>query len=197
MQAVDTHDEAPSVRSRESLVAVGFAPPTWEELVSEIAHPPHVADGKPNQPRVGWQAKAACEVESSFLFYFVRRRRRVGQVPRWATGLIFISFPTNCASRLEPQFLRVLLLRRLRLPLPLSARACQCGRGAEGSLSRMRVQESAERQVGGCELTSSETWISKTRGRGGRTSPLPSSAVGSGHDTCLPLDSGRRSQAPC
>ena len=31
-------------------------------------------------------------------------------------------------ARLEPQVLRVLFLRRMRLPLPLTARACRCGR---------------------------------------------------------------------
>ena len=90
MQAVDARDEAPGVqainRRRESLVAVGFAPPTWEELVSEIARLPNVADGEP-QPRVGWQANAAREVESSFLAKlsevdFTRRKRRDAQVPK-------------------------------------------------------------------------------------------------------------------
>ena len=127
MQAVNAHDDAPSVqainRCRESLVAVGFTPPTWEELVSETAHPPHVADGEPNQPRVGWQAQAALRLTLS---------DAEGALLRSQGGPLasspFISFPTNRTSRLEPQLLRVLFLRRLRLPLPLSARACRCGR---------------------------------------------------------------------
>ena len=40
----------------------------------------------------------------------------------------FVSFPMSRFARLEPQVLRVLFLRRLRLPLPLTARACPCGR---------------------------------------------------------------------
>ena len=42
-------------------------PPTWVELATETVHHPNVEDGEPNQPRVGWQAPAAREVESSFL----------------------------------------------------------------------------------------------------------------------------------
>ena len=34
----------------------------------------------------------------------------------------FVSFPTSRATRLEPQVFKVLFLRRLRLPLPLSSR---------------------------------------------------------------------------
>ena len=40
----------------------------------------------------------------------------------------FVSFPTSRATRLEPQVLEVLFLCRLRLPLPLTARVCRCGR---------------------------------------------------------------------
>ena len=40
----------------------------------------------------------------------------------------FVSFPTSRATRLEPQVSKVLILRRLRLPLPLTARVCRCGR---------------------------------------------------------------------
>ena len=36
--------------------------------------------------------------------------------------------PANFLSRIDSHLLRVLLLRRLRLPLPLSARQCRCGR---------------------------------------------------------------------
>ena len=148
MQAVNAHDDAPSVqainRSRESLVAVGFTPPTWEELVvSETAHPPHVADGEPNQPRVGWQAQAAREVG------FVRRRRCVAQVPRWAIGrialLVWNHNFSGCCSFV------VCVSLSLSQPVPadvavLSTSLAIIGRpvlllgrwDAEGSLSRMR-----------------------------------------------------------
>ena len=40
----------------------------------------------------------------------------------------FIALPTNRFSRFDPQPFRVLLLHRLHLLLPLSARLCRCGR---------------------------------------------------------------------
>ena len=150
MQAVDARDEAPSVQainqSRESLVQNGLA-------------------GK-GGTRGGVILFGQPEVD------FVRRRRRDAQAPRWASSP-FISFPTNRTSRLEPQLLRVLFLRRLRPPLPLSARACRCrpldvlghhrsacavvGTLVEGSLSRMRLQKSAEKRWE--SATSFATWI--------------------------------------
>ena len=40
----------------------------------------------------------------------------------------FVSFPIDRTSRFDPAAFRTLLLRRLRLPPPLSVRNCQCGR---------------------------------------------------------------------
>ena len=40
----------------------------------------------------------------------------------------FTAVPTNWVTRFEAEQFRVLLLRRLRLPLPLSFRSCRCGR---------------------------------------------------------------------
>ena len=44
------------------------------------------------------------------------------------TGTSFSTSPTCFLTRIEPPFFRVLLLRGLRLPLPLTQRSCQCGR---------------------------------------------------------------------
>ena len=40
----------------------------------------------------------------------------------------FTSMPVQRVSRMDSEVFRVLLLRRLRLPLPLSVRSCRCGR---------------------------------------------------------------------
>ena len=40
----------------------------------------------------------------------------------------FTVFPTDRSCRIDPQPFRILLLRRLRLPLPFTARSCVCGR---------------------------------------------------------------------
>ena len=134
--AVEARDEVPSVlainRSVDSLADVGFVPPSWAELTREAVHLT-AEDLEPNQPRVGWQAVAGRAVESSFL-------ASLRPILSNAEGALltsqggplayapFVRFLTNRVSRLEPQTLRVLFLRRLRLPLPLTARACRCGR---------------------------------------------------------------------
>ena len=43
-------------------------------------------------------------------------------------GEPFSSFPTTRETRFDSQPFRLLLLRRFRLPLPLTARRCRCGR---------------------------------------------------------------------
>ena len=43
-------------------------------------------------------------------------------------GHAFSAIPTDDLFRFPAQFFRVLLLRRLWLPLPLSSRTCRCGR---------------------------------------------------------------------
>ena len=40
----------------------------------------------------------------------------------------FIAIPSMKETRIDPQPFRLLFLRRLRLPLPLQARSCRCGR---------------------------------------------------------------------
>ena len=42
-------------------------------------------------------------------------------------GLPFTTCPTCLVTRLEPHVFRILLLRRLRLPLPFTVRSCRCG----------------------------------------------------------------------
>ena len=44
----------------------------------------------------------------------------------------FIALPTTKATRIDPQPFRILLCRRLHLPLPLTLRTCRCGRVCRG-----------------------------------------------------------------
>ena len=43
------------------------------------------------------------------------------------SGVALTVTPSNIFTRVEPQLFRVLLLRRLRIPLPFSRRVCRCG----------------------------------------------------------------------
>ena len=72
-------------------------------------------DGR--QPRLAWWSPVS-DAEGALL------RSQGGPL----ASAPFLSFPMSRFARLEPQALRVLFLRRLRLPLPLTARACRCGR---------------------------------------------------------------------
>ena len=54
----------------------------------------------------------------------------LAQVSDWTIGqgVPFSTVPRSFKTRLEPHLDRVLLLRRLRLPLPPTAHLCRCGR---------------------------------------------------------------------
>ena len=73
-------------------------------------------------------------------------------------GATFSTSPTCFLTRIEPPFFRTLLLRRLRLPLPLTQRSCRCGRPLQlargrgcwdggGSLLKARQPAFAVREV--------------------------------------------------
>ena len=48
-------------------------------------------------------------------------------------GVTLSSTPSSPLTRIEPALFRVLLQRRLALPLPLSNRTCRCGRPLDAS----------------------------------------------------------------
>ena len=102
----------------------GFEPPSWEARA-------HGARPAPRQPD---DFEPGCErVEELFrdgsLFsrlddaskVLMRSQGGVG------SGLALSTCPLCRVTRLEPCLFRVLLLRRLRLPLPLTGRNCRCG----------------------------------------------------------------------
>ena len=109
LEAVEAHNQAPSI------VAINN---TVESLVA----------------RVEWQAVASHAVESSFLNVVLPTLSDPDIALLKSQGgplasAPFVSFPTSRATRLEPQVLKVLFLRRLRLPLPLAARAQRVSSG--------------------------------------------------------------------
>ena len=68
IQAIGDRDDAPSIQailcSQASLEEAGFVSPVWSDFASgrAEAEPDHEEFVEPNQPRVGWQSKAAREV---------------------------------------------------------------------------------------------------------------------------------------
>ena len=82
----------------------------------------------------GWQKETSSKVhknhsEKGGLATVDRRRASIGQVSKWTLASVpFTSFPVCRVTRVGTQPFRVLLFRRLRLPLPLSVHSCSCGR---------------------------------------------------------------------
>ena len=120
------------VQCQEVFCEVGFAVPTWEAL-AEGAHPenPDLEDDSP-APRVGWQRPASSRLERQCAsemwpeFNQTERALMLSQTGPMC-GEPFTCFPST-KERFDPQSFRLLLLRRLHLPLPLTARRCRCGR---------------------------------------------------------------------
>ena len=88
---------------------------------------------EPGGCRHGWQHEAASRVERQ------HRGRLMPRLPQQQramlrsqsgplAGVPLSTTPCNFLSRIDSHLFRVLLLRRFRLPLPLSARQCRCGR---------------------------------------------------------------------
>ena len=137
VRGLEDHHPAPSIQAAldcaASLSREGFNPPPWEDLLSEEPEPSR-EKSEPGLPRKGWQKLATEPVEARYLQHSVRPqltdteaallRSQAG--PMGSAALTAI--PSKKEFRLAPQPFRILLLRRLRLPLPLSARTCRCGR---------------------------------------------------------------------
>ena len=131
------HDTVPSLAIVNLIgeeLRVRMDLPTWEEF-AEGTQPQVGEEGQePTLPRHGWQKRAHECLEDKFVSDEVwpslsdadRAMVRSQRGPFAAAP--FVALPTCRHSTFVPQVFRVLLRRRLRLPLPLSSRSCRCGR---------------------------------------------------------------------
>ena len=113
----------------------GYVVPSWPALVDGVRPPPRdPEDNEPGSSRSGWQHEAAFRVEQQFreqqllLVLSESERALLRSQSGPGAGSFLTVPPTNPLVRFDSQIFRVLLLRRLRLPLPLSRRFCRCGR---------------------------------------------------------------------
>ena len=122
-----------SVRQcQQTLDDAGLEMPPWQEL-SE-SPPARDEDPEPNQPKFGWQQRATKKLEEQFKDEVVwptlndssRALLRSQHGP--LASAPFTALPTSKATKVDAQPFRLLLCRRLHLPLPLSMRTCRCGR---------------------------------------------------------------------
>ena len=118
--------------TRAELSLADWTPPSWRELCDGVPAPTLQEDGPSTFVR-GWQGAAAsavarrqCEQLLSTLDPSSEALLRSQQGPFASRFLTTV--PTCPALSYPSHLFRVLLLRRLRLPLPLSQRYCRCRR---------------------------------------------------------------------
>ena len=119
---------------REQLVRVGFKVPQWWDLRAGLRPPGQRVDERHvGIPGHGWQHEATEAVHAHLFSTTVWPRL---SPPEQAlirsqggpmSGVRFTCFPASQESRIDSSSFRVLLLRRLWLPLPPSSRNCRCG----------------------------------------------------------------------
>ena len=107
-----------------------FEPPSWRALCRGARPPDRDAvEMEPGTVRRGWQHEAASRVERETILPFLDApgqallRSQSGPT----SGAALAAAPSNYSTRIDADLFRVLLLRRLRLPLPPVSRACRCG----------------------------------------------------------------------
>ena len=90
-------------------------------------------DENPVGPKHGWQKPAARAVHEHRVARVVWPNLTDPERALWRSqsgplaSNVLMAFPTSRSTLIDPQPFRVLLCRRLHLPLPFSSRTCRCG----------------------------------------------------------------------
>ena len=119
----DSRHFSAAASCRAVLRESGFDAPEWETLLTALV-----------VPEQGWQHVASLVAEERFVNTVVVPRASPVHRAMFRSqggplsGLPFTTLPLSPLLRFDSPLFRVLLLRRLHLPLPLSSRACRCGR---------------------------------------------------------------------
>ena len=126
-QEAGFHVVAASI-AREELIRAGFRAPAWSQVAAGLRpDAPQVKDHQIGMPGDGWPHTHLVETS-------VRPRLSATEQAMLRSqggplsGVPFSCFPTSALSRFDPSQFRVLMLRRLWLPLPPSSRNCRCRR---------------------------------------------------------------------
>ena len=119
----------------DEILDMGFNPPDWRPLAT--AQREFLAARLPGVlsiPAQGWQHEASIAVETTFMEVSIlsqlvpAERAMLHSQGGPLAGFPFTAVPVHPHVRFDSDLFRVLLLRRLRLLLPLSSRTCRCGR---------------------------------------------------------------------
>ena len=117
-----------------TLLEAQFEVPTWEAVWAGLRPGQSEDDENPVQPKHGWQKPAARATHEDRVARTVCPMLTSPERALWRSQKgplacsAFMAFPTSRTTRIDPQPFRVLLCRRLHLPLPFSSRTCRCGR---------------------------------------------------------------------
>ena len=121
-------------KARRTLLREGYEEcPSWTD-VWEGRRPENTSRSEPGEWRHGWQFYAAAQRDKHY-----RKRALLPVLDSGSAALLcsqagrasaahLCALPVDKARTLHAHHLRVLLLRRLRLELPLSHKRCKCGR---------------------------------------------------------------------
>ena len=124
---------AAASQARTDLQDQGWDPPSWDELAAGQA-PPHGHEEVGNGPvQPGWQRQAATPYHTAARAELYHTLDPPAQAMLDSqsgpfSGRAFTSIPYTPDATYPGPLFRLLLLRRLRLPLPLSDRICRCRR---------------------------------------------------------------------
>ena len=117
------------LQCQRQLTVVGLVIPLWEELANT---PPERVEPELNQPKMGWQQRASQKLEDRFIHDTVWPALKtvpdLSSAARPLASAPLTVLPTSKATKLDAQPFRLLLCRKLHLPLHLSMRTCRCGR---------------------------------------------------------------------
>ena len=122
-----------AAQARRTVTGVmGFEPPSWQAVAEgarpETQPPDEFAPG-------GWCFAQASRTEEHFrevLFDTISNRDALIRFQAGpGAGVALRVAPTSRLTSIQPYLFRVVLLRRLRLPLSLSVRSCRCGRAID------------------------------------------------------------------
>ena len=130
-------EAAPSLaalqEAAQTLAGAGFQAPRWDQLAHTPCPLPEQPDDQPTDFTRGWQRSASFTLDAAFAASLTGRLdpSSVALLESQSgpfAAKVLTALPTSPELRLEPASYRVMLLRRLRLQLPLVPAFCPCRR---------------------------------------------------------------------
>ena len=139
LEQLNTHSQAPpafqaAADAARTIAATGWEPPTWAAIASSQTQAPTPPPAPAEGPFArGWQHKASTTAHARL------KAELFNAIPPASQALVtsqsgpfasraFTTIPYTNDFAYPSHLFRILLLRRLRLPLPLFARTCRCRR---------------------------------------------------------------------